>query len=224
MNDKKMPQPKFPPAASPAAEAVDGKKTRDKVTLAILIGCALVALILIPAMLPSYLFQKNVATADRALNNKQYAQAIPALEKIIKRYPEAWMRWKQMGDAYMGLEPPKPDEALKAYEKAQQLYSGLNINEELGILWSVKGDEKKASEYFTEVIKAKPDSPAANYYLGVQYFNAKQYAEAARSFMAASASPDYDKKAAPYRQKIKDAVLNAPLPTATPTPAQTPAK
>ena len=68
------------------------------------------------------------------------------------------------------------------------------------------------------VLNERPESPAANYYLGVQYFKARQYHEAAHCFQAAAAEERWDKKAEPYRRKLADIVLTAPLPSATPTP------
>jgi cytochrome c-type biogenesis protein CcmH/NrfG len=87
----------------------------------------------------------------------------------------------------------------------------------MGICWSELHDDKKAAEYFSKVLAQKPDSPAANYYLGVQHFDARQYREAAHCFQAAAADEKWDRKAEPYRLKLKEIVLKAATEATTQT-------
>lgn len=211
--------------SSPSSLAEDRTvqhRRRDLLTICIIAGSILAAGLVGMAMLPGYILQSHIAKADRALADHAFDAAIPHLKFLVEKYPLAWMRWKQLGDAYLQSAKPDPQAALGAYERGRDAVAKskaqVNLNEELGICWSELGDDKKASEYFSKVLSDKPESPATNYYLGIQFFEAKQYRESARCFQASAADPRWDAKAEPYRRKLAQIVLSAPLSSVTPTP------
>lgn len=203
-----------PPAEAPAAAG-----RRDWLMTYVSVGFLLVGLLILAIMLPGYIFNTHTVAADKALAENDYGAAIPHLKVIVRRYSDAWGRLKQLGDCYMQKKDPDPNEALKYYQEALKNNSELNLDEEIGICYSEMGESKKAIEYFSRVMETKPESPAMNYYMGVQNFEAKHYREAARCFQATATDPKWNAKAEPYRKKLAEIVLgqNAPSPAQTPT-------
>lgn len=216
----------------------------------------LISLGVVALLITGYRHGRNTELAERYVAARQYDKAIPYLNRIIDKYPDAWFRIKQLGDCYM--YSGKPGDAKKAMEYYKRVQDSpayqwkltnpqtapderknLDVNEELGICASLMGDATKAQEYFAKVLDKDhdPESPAANFYLGVQCFNAGDFKQAARYFQITATGDQlpttvnaaeldgprpskwgkyWDEKAEPYRKQIAKRVLEAPL---TPAPA-----
>lgn len=231
--------------ATDSAAAGNGFKLFDNLFAAIIGGAILVSLIMIFVMFPGYLHARNTALADRYYARGQYELAIPYLNRIVTKYPGAWARYQMMGDCYMLTHHFK--DAMNCYQMVLQSPGyldrvnnpsvpseerlNLDLNEEIGICASELGDEKKAQDCFAKVAAQEPDSPAMNFYMGVQYLKAGNYRQAAHCFQntatgdhaavetndteipkQASKWGDYwDKQAEPYRRELAKRVLETPL-------------
>lgn len=222
-----------------------GFKLFDNLFLEIIAGAALISLIIVGVMYPGYRHARNTALADRYYAQGQYDRAIPYLNRIVTKYPGAWARHKMMGDCFMlthrfkdamncyqvVLQSPGYQERLNNPSVSPEERLDLDLNEEIGICASELGDEKKAQECFAKVQAQESDSPAMNFYMGVQYLKAGNYRQAAHCFQntatgdhaavetndteipkQASKWGDYwDKQAGPFRRELAKRVLEAPL-------------
>lgn len=250
------------PYSGPVLEP-EKKSLFDQTSLLIIGGFILASLIVIGIMYPSYRFARDGALSDKYYNTKEYAKAIPYLERVLKKYPDAWMRRRMLADSYLLMPPPAdPAKAQAQYQAAQENYQkviddkgyqesyataptadkiNLDLNEELGICAYYLKDGKKAQEYFAKALSVEPDSPAANYFTGVQYLTINNVRLASRCFQLAATGareaelntklPEaeryqeasrwgdhWDKLAQTYRDQIAKAVLGAPLPVVSTPP------
>jgi tetratricopeptide (TPR) repeat protein len=180
----------------------------DAMTVGIIGGFSLLAVIVLIVMWPGYQEFKHIRAANDFSYLGQYEQAIPHWEWLVAKHPDQSSYKKKLGEAY--LHSGKPEKALEAYQQTAKLNPADDLNEEFGIVYTELKNDRKAMEYFSKVLAAKPDSPGANYYLGVKYFKEKKWFEAAKCFQAAAGSEIWDKKADPYRRELAKIVLGAP--------------
>lgn len=234
---------------TPASE----RKLFDQTSLMILGAFILLSAVMAFAMKSGYQHSRDTALADRYFQQQQYEQAIPYLHAIIERYPTAWMRRKLLGDSYLMSKTPNPKAALEQYDLIMRDtgYQGYmnntsvneddkrqyDLNEAMGICYSQLGEEGKAQDYFARALAQEPDNPAANYYMGVQFFKAGNYRQAAQCFQNAAtgdhqATPEvndteapkqsskwgdyWSRLAEPYRKEIAKRLLEAAPPAAAP--------
>lgn len=241
----------LPPLPPPPAEE-SGVKLFDNLAMMIIGGAIVISLIIVAVMYSGYRHARNTAFADRYYTTGQYDRAVPYLIRIVTKYPGAWTRYKMLGDCYMLSKEASPNkenfrQALKCYQLVLQSPGyqeklnnpstppdeklDLDLNEEVGICSEELGDEKKAQECFAKVQAQEPDSPAMNFYIGVQYFKSGNYRQAAHCFQntatgdhAVAEGNDteiqkqaskwgnyWDKKAEPYRRELAKKMLEIPM-------------
>lgn len=191
------------PAGTPA-----GRYWLDKVTVGVIGGFSLLAVLVLIVMWPGYREYKHQSAANNAYFQGDYAKAIAPLEWLAAKHPQDFGTRKRLGEAY--LHAGRPQDALEQFQHAARINGSIDLNEEFGIVYTELKNDKKAMEYFDKVLAKKPDSPGANYYLGVKYFNEKKWFEAAKCFQAAAGNEIWDKKAASYRRELSRIVLGAP--------------
>lgn len=178
----------------------------DWITPAIWLFFIALSLMMLGCMWEGYRISSHTAAANRLYEQDQYEKAIVHLRAIVTRFPSAWVRQRQLGDCY--LETGQPKQALDCYQAALAVNPEADLSEELGMAWSEIGDPDRARTYFQKVLSVKPHSPAINYYLGVQSFDAGRYHEAAQRFQAAAGDRRWDRRADEYRQRLSKIVLD----------------
>lgn len=262
MSNSIPPSPAPPPALDPEPSPEHGGARRvfDTTAMIIIAGFACLAFSVVGMMYDGYRRNRVTSNSDFYYNNRQYAKAIPYLQEIVKKFPDAWMRMKMLGDCYLlSIDHNNTQKAQENARLARECYQrvldspvyksaltdpatpadarlDMDLNEELGICASELNDVNAAQAYFQKVMAQEPDSPAANFYQGVQYFKAGSYRQAARNFQNAANGDQHltvdekdleaprpsrwgdrwDKLSEPYRKEIAKRVLEAPL---TPVPA-----
>jgi len=96
----------------------------------------------------------------QAYNAEQYAKAIEDYKRVIAVAPDVFNAYFYLAASYTILK--RPEEAIKAMEKAQELKPGnAPIYYNLGILCKQVGRKADARKYFEKaltLVKADPDS------------------------------------------------------------------
>lgn len=142
--------------------------------------------------------RSSVDRGMMAYENGQYAMAVEAFKEGIALDDSLAILWARLGSAYDKLEQPDP--AIEAYEKAISLAKGdpdPAIFQNLGGLYSAKGDSGKAREYYEKAAAlsagSDPSGAALSYYnMGVTFINAGQTEEAVEQLTkAVQADPNH---------------------------------
>lgn len=124
--------------------------------------------------------------AERALERKDFGEAVKALNSVIEAQPDSVPAWFNLGYAYTGLH--QETEAIKAYQKTLELAPNLfEARLNLGILLLEGKQPRAALEHFEKATVLKPDHARAHLYYaralaqsGQAEAAAKQYQEVIR--------------------------------------------
>lgn len=199
-----------PPNGTPA---VDGPS--PKFLLSLFGGFGMLALFVLAGSWSGYQLSRHTAAAESALASEDYARAAKHLEYITEKYPKAWLRQVQYGDAMLELE--KPEEALKAYDAALEENPEQNLKARLGRVKFLLGEKNEAIKLLKEAIEKDANDARANYYIGQYYMGEGNYARAAFFFEAAGSDPKLRAKSRPQMEEIKRQLLGEG-PVALPKP------
>ena len=117
--------------------------------------------------------KKRFARAGKAMDQKNYAEAIGLLRQIISEDEKDYQSWTELGTAY--LIQRNFDEAETAYVRATTanptfFLAFLN----LGKLRLAQKKFETAVDALSQAVKIRPESPDANYYLGEAYLQIKK--------------------------------------------------
>jgi tetratricopeptide (TPR) repeat protein len=153
--------------------------------------------------------------ADRA---GRPGDAIENIQNLIAMSPdgEKWQWETRLGQAYLSRQ--EWAKALEVYEKIHAARPAQDLNRPLMVAYFETGNGQQGQVFMQRVLKVNSRDPSAAYYMGRIMFEGGKYLEAARQFRLASADPRWDKRAAPMREKIREAVLG-PLDDDAPTSA-----
>ena len=121
--------------------------------------------------------KKRYAKAEKAIDEKNYPQAVLLLREILGEDDKDYQAWTELGTAY--LMQKDLGEAEGAYQHATAanpafFLSFLNLAR---VLVAEKKFET-AVEPLNQAVKLKPDSPEANYLLGETYLQIKKGSKA----------------------------------------------
>jgi tetratricopeptide (TPR) repeat protein len=193
-------------ASEPAASEAPVSK---KIIYSILGGFAALSLLYLAISWPGYQIERRTVIAERALNEERYADALPHLEYIVKRYPGAWVRLTQLGDCY--LELGNPQKALDLYEQslAKEPEQGLYARRGRAH-YLINPRSNEAIELLQKAYDADPNDSEVNYYMGLFYMNQRDYANAAGRFQAAAGDPKIFQRVKPELEKIEKHLLGDP--------------
>lgn len=185
-------------------------------------GFGILAILILLGSWPGYQLSRHSNAAAAAEAQGDYATVASHLEYVTKRYPKAWARMTQLGDAY--LEIGKPAEALKEFENSIKINPDQNLKARLGRAHFLLGDKSQAMKHLKEAIEKDPNDPRANFYIAMYYMEEGNYARAAFFFEAAGSDKKLFEKSRPYLEEIKQKLLDSPPPnTAAPSlPPQSP--
>jgi tetratricopeptide (TPR) repeat protein len=121
--------------------------------------------------------KKRFAKAAKAIDQKNYAEAIVLLRQILSEDEKDYQSWSEMGTAY--LIQRNFAEAESAYLRAGEANPGFFQSFfNLGKLRMVQKKFETAVEPLSQAVKIKPDSPEANYFLGEAYLQIKKGSKA----------------------------------------------
>ena len=123
-------------------------------------------------------------TAQQALNRNDFAEAVKALEAVVKAQPDVAAAWFNLGYAYTGLH--QDAEAIKAYQKTLELAPDLfegRLN--LGILFLEQKQSQTALEHLRKATTLKPEHARAHLYYGRALAQSGQAEGAAKQFQEA---------------------------------------
>lgn len=205
--------PKTAPAPSASAPA-EGPASflSPKGSLVALGTCALLALSIVAASWPGYRIKVATRRAETAVAAGRHADAIPDLERIVAKYPDAVDRLSQLADCY--LEAGRPKEALDTYDKALALDPARDFDAKRGRAHYLLKDYDKAIALLRGAIDADPLDPYANLYIGLFYMDEdpeknkkKDPAKAAFFFLGATAKPETFERARPHIESIRRELL-----------------
>ncbi len=121
--------------------------------------------------------KKRFARAGKAMDEKNYTEAIVSLRQILSEDAKDYQSWSELGTAY--LMQRNFDEAEASYLRATEanptfFLSFLN----LGKSRMAQKKFEAAIEPLSQAVKIKPESPDANYYLGESYLQIKKGSKA----------------------------------------------
>ncbi len=182
-----------------------------RVVIGILAGFAALSALVFASSWPGYVMSIRTRSAEAAIDERRYADAIEPLELIVEKTPSAWRRQVQLGDCY--LETGEPAEALVAYATALEFNPRLEIRAKIGIAYfNDDPNSRQAIDNLLAARQADPRDAETNYYIGLYQMHHERYREAANAFRAASADPELLEKAKPYLEQIKVALLGSSQP------------
>ena len=121
--------------------------------------------------------EKRFVKAQKAIDKKNYAQAVEFLRQILSEDEKDYQSWTELGTAY--LMQKNLAEAETAYGRAtvanpEFFLAFLN----LGKLRMAEQKFESALEPLSQAVKIKPESPDANYRLGESYLQIKKGSKA----------------------------------------------
>lgn len=121
--------------------------------------------------------QKRFEKAQKALDEKNYAEAVDLLREILKEDVKDYQSWSELGTAYLMQKDFGESEAayLRANEANPTFFLAF-LN--LGKLRMAEKKYETAVEPLSEALKIKPESPDANYLLGEAYLQIKKGSKA----------------------------------------------
>jgi tetratricopeptide (TPR) repeat protein len=111
-----------------------------------------------------------LSLAQLYTRNREYAKAIPVYEKVLARQPDHWAAANDL--AFLLCEGDASgkdlDRALNLAERARRLRPEEGtVLDTMGWIYHRKGDFQKAVDLLQRVQAKAPDSPIANYHLGM---------------------------------------------------------
>ncbi|HAF15609.1 MAG TPA: hypothetical protein DCK99_18325 [Blastocatellia bacterium] len=121
--------------------------------------------------------KKRFAEAEKAMDEKNYAQAIVFLRQILSEDEKDYQSWSELGTVY--LMQKNFGEAESAYLRATEANPAFFLSFfNLGRLRMVEKKFETAVEPLSQAVKIKPESPEANYLLGEAYLQIKKGSKA----------------------------------------------
>ncbi|HEY8188099.1 MAG TPA: tetratricopeptide repeat protein [Pyrinomonadaceae bacterium] len=121
--------------------------------------------------------EKRFAKAERAINEKNYAQALVFLREILAEDDKDYQSWTELGTVY--LLQRNLSEAENAYLRATEANPAFFLSSlNLGKIRLAQKKFETAVEPLTRAVKIKPESADANYYLGEAYLQIKKGSKA----------------------------------------------
>ncbi len=110
--------------------------------------------------------EKAYAYAQKPLQNKRYAEALPLLELAVKHTEVTAEQWANLGLAYS--RTGEYAEALKALNKALQLAPGnADVLVEVALAHREQGEFDQARQAYEQALASNPAHALANYNLGI---------------------------------------------------------
>jgi len=179
-------------------------------------GFGILAILILLGSWPGYQLSRHSKASAAAEERGDYAAVASHLEYVTKRYPDAWLRMTQLGDAY--LETGKPAEALMQFENSLNVNPDQNMKARLGRAHFLLGDKPQAMKFLKEAIEKDPNDPHANFFIALYYMDEGNYARASFFFEAAGSDKKLFEKSRPYLDEIKTKLLDTPAPITSATP------
>ena len=119
--------------------------------------------------------------ADVLMARKQYAEAVPIYQKLLRQEPKNALLLNKLGIAYH--QQTMLDQAKRSYEravKADRTYANAYNN--LGTIYYQRKNYRKAIREYQKALQIRSDMPAVYSNLGYAYFAQKHYEEAMAAF------------------------------------------
>jgi cytochrome c-type biogenesis protein CcmH/NrfG len=121
--------------------------------------------------------KKRFAKAEKALDEKNYAQAVLFLRQILSEDAKDYQSWSELGTVY--LMQKDFGEAESAYLRATEANPAFFLSFfNLGKLRMAQKKFETAVEPLSQAVKIKPESADANYLLGEAYLQIKKGSKA----------------------------------------------
>ncbi len=120
---------------------------------------------------------KRFEKAEKAMDDKKYAQAVEFLRQILSEDEKDYQSWSELGTVY--LNQKDFTEAESAYVRATEANPAFFLSFfNLGRVRMLEKKYETAVEPLSQAVKIKPESPDANYYLGEAYLQIKKGSKA----------------------------------------------
>lgn len=117
--------------------------------------------------------KKRFLKAEKAIDDKDYAQATALLRQILSEDEKDYQSWSELGTVF--LMQKNFAEADSAYIRATQANpTSFQSFFNLGRLRMLDKKFEAAVEPLSQAVRLKPDSPEANYQLGEAYLQIKK--------------------------------------------------
>jgi tetratricopeptide (TPR) repeat protein len=128
---------------------------------------------------------------NELFDQKDYADALAAYEKILEKYPDAYPIYKNIGNCYFSQE--KYDLAEQNYMKVlEKDPKNTETIIAVGNCYANRGDTAKAQEWYGKVDFEKLDDPVVLYNLGTIYYNSSKFDDALKYYQkAVEKKPDF---------------------------------
>jgi Flp pilus assembly protein TadD len=121
--------------------------------------------------------KKRFAKAEKAIDEKNYAQAVLFLRQILSEDEKDYQSWSELGTVY--LMQTNFAEAESAYLHATEANPAFFLSFfNLGKLRMAQNKFETAVEPLSQAVKIKPESSEANYLLGEAYLQIKKGSKA----------------------------------------------
>lgn len=201
------PDPETPPRSSSDGEAAPEKSGRRPAVYFSILGLFILAsLAVLLLSWPGLQIARHTRAAEDALEGRDWKAARPHLEAITARFPDAWLRQRQLGDCLLELE--RPEDALAAYQASLEHHPDQELRARIGrALYLMNPEDPEARRLLEEARSADPADPRTNFYVANLREEQERYREAAYYYLGATADPYWFKRSRPHIEGIRKRLL-----------------
>ena len=121
---------------------------------------------------------------NKLFEEGKYEKAVDIYEKILEKFPDAYIINKNIGNCYF---------QQAKYEKAEEYYqevlekdpSNSDVMLAIGNCYANRGEKEKALEWYRKIEFEKLDDPTVLYNIGTNFYNNSQFEEALKYYKRA---------------------------------------
>jgi len=125
--------------------------------------------------------ETELTQANQKFEQKNYQAALEAYQGLLKKFPDAYILWKNVGHCYFAQE--QYDRAEESYKKVLE----KNANDSdtfllIGNCYSNRGQTDKAMEWYNKIQFDKITDPIVLYNIGNVYYKLSKFDEALKYY------------------------------------------
>jgi tetratricopeptide (TPR) repeat protein len=123
----------------------------------------------------------GLTKANQLFDQKNFAGAQEAYMALLAKYPDAYIIWQNVGNAYFSQE--KYEQAEEAYKKVLEKMPGsAEATIAIGNCYANRGQTDKALEWYSKIEFEKIKDATVLYNIGTNYYNMSKFEDALKFY------------------------------------------